>query len=162
MPDKRISELSEATNPAATSEVPIREGASNFRVSLRNIVKSAITNSAPVDIGLGAIIKAYAVFNCEQDIFGDPSSANTDRRLLAQVGVTRVRRNASGYYTVTFSSAMSNQYYGIMLTPSRADSLRTTAHVEHSGITSSGFSFYFVKEDNTATNPNRATLMVFQ
>lgn len=56
MANRKISELNASTSPAPTAEVPIREGAANFRVTLTNAVKAAV--AVPADVGLAAVSRS--------------------------------------------------------------------------------------------------------
>ena len=75
MPNLKISELAAAAAPAAAAEVPVVSGAANFRVTLSNLVKSAITaaSATPSSIGLSTV----AVTGSYDDLSSKPSLAVT-------------------------------------------------------------------------------------
>jgi hypothetical protein len=60
--------------------------------------------------------RAWVNFDGTRDTTGALSTANTNRLIRASGNVTSVLRNGTGDYTVTFTTAMSDANYSILLT----------------------------------------------
>jgi hypothetical protein len=72
---------------------------------------STTTGSAPA-----YACRAWVNFDGTRDTSGAVSTANTNRLIRASGNVTSVLRNGTGDYTITFTTAMSDANYSVLLT----------------------------------------------
>ena len=81
-------------------------------------------NSAPFATVVGTApiygVRAWVNFDGTKDTTGATSTANTNRLIRASGNVTSVLRNATGDYTLTYTTAMPDADYSIGGTASRA------------------------------------------
>jgi len=70
---------------------------------------STTTGSAPA-----YACRAWVNFDGKRDSSGAVSTANTNRFIRSSGNVTSVLRNASGDYTITFTTAMSDANYSVV------------------------------------------------
>jgi hypothetical protein len=66
MADKKISELTLDPNPPASAQVPVRDGATNSRVTIQNVVKAGVSAGG---VGLASV----ATTGSYNDLIGAPS-----------------------------------------------------------------------------------------
>ena len=122
-------------------------------------LNGAQTGTAPI---FG--VRAWVRFNGNKNASGVVDSSNTNRQILASGNVSGVLKNASGMYTVTFTTAMPSENYvavGQSTYEQGSDGGTSMSIQGRSDIpqTASSFSFYALAYNASAVNRNDVQIM---
>lgn len=126
MANKKISELDSTASPPQTAEIPLRDGVNNARATIQNVVKSAITNSTPSQLGLGTAAKvdvpSSGNANTTQVVLGNDTRLTDARSPLSHThiigDVTGLQaaldgKQAAGSYAATVHSHSISDVTGL-------------------------------------------------
>lgn len=76
--------------------------------------------------GINYSCRAWVNFDGTKDTTGAASTANTNRLIRGSGNVTSVLRNATGDYTITFTTAMTDANYAVVTCGNRSAAFFTT------------------------------------
>lgn len=94
-------------------------------------LQTAVTalQTGKADVTNQGIAKSWVTCNCTKDTTGAVSTANTNRLINSQLGVTSVLRNALGDFTVTLSSSMSDANFNFIASGFRSTNETIVARI---------------------------------
>lgn len=104
-------------------------------------------------------VRAWVNFDGTKDTTGTVSTSNTNRQIRQSGNVASVLRNALGDYTVTFTTAMPDANYAVVVTTCGVDSSNTARHGVVKGTVNGGASNKTTSAVSILTGQSSSTAM---
>lgn len=107
-------------------------------------------------------VRAWVQFDANRDSTNTASTAATNRWTYGKGNVASVLRNSAGDFTVTFTTAMPDTGYAVIIVPSRAssDTAGFIGNVTEGTISTTSFNFVMRTSNGTAIDRGNISVIV--